>query len=160
MTESEYQALYSWVQKQCARMELSPYKVLQKLMARGATQQEAKQLIELLLAEGFLSPIRFAQAYVHDKTELEHWGRHKIAYKLRTEHRIPEPIITEALQAVNPDHELQTLIELIRHKLPHTTNPDNTTLIARCIRFALQRGFTQQQARVAIKAILNKTENQ
>lgn len=159
MTESEYQALYSWVQKQCARRELSPYVVQKKLMARGATQQEAEQLIELLLAEGFLSPIRFAQAYVHDKTKLEHWGRHKIAYKLRTEHRIPEPIITEVLQAVNPDHELQTLIELIRHKLPHTATPNDITLRARCIRFALQRGFTQQQALMAIKAVLNPIEN-
>lgn len=87
---------YADLEHFCAYRERCPIEIHQKTERLGLPPQETDALVAHLKARGFLDESRYAQAFVHDKFRLKHWGRIRIRYELR-QRGIPRTTIGEAL---------------------------------------------------------------
>ena len=85
----------------CARAEHCAAEVRRKLYAWGAPDEINDEIVETLYANTFLNDERFCRAYVHDKLEIQHWGRMKIRAGLSAlqtfDHSYPRYPIPDAL---------------------------------------------------------------
>ena len=76
------QEAYTRLSTYCARSEHSPEDIRRKLHSWGIPMEEVPAIIERLEQEGFLSPERFARAFVRDKYRFNGWGPKRIALEL------------------------------------------------------------------------------
>ena len=60
-----------------AKGECCTFDLEQKMRNWGVQSKDIQRVIESLVAERFVDNLRFATAYVRDKTRFNHWGRVK-----------------------------------------------------------------------------------
>ena len=101
--------------KFCAFRERSPNEVMTKVEAQGIPKKEASALVHELIKEGFINTQRFANAFCHDKFELNSWGKQKIRYAI-SQHKLSESSIQTALDRINPDRYRERLQKLGKAK--------------------------------------------
>lgn len=127
----------------CAKAEICPADAATRLKRWGILSADASHIITRLIDEGYISPERYARAYVRDKYRFAGWGRRKIALGLAAK-RIDRSTISEALdEAVDADEYRSRLVAVLRAKA-RTLRPE---LIAtyegkqKLYLFAASRGF-------------------
>ena len=120
----------------CARAEHCAAEVRRKLYEWGAPDEINDEIVETLYANTFLNDERFCRAYVHDKLEIQHWGRMKIHAGLSAL-QIPESIISAVLKEINQTRYLSVLRKVAQQRQPVTKD--------QLCRFLLQRGFTYDE---------------
>ena len=120
----------------CARAEHCAAEVRRKLYEWGAPDEINDEIVETLYANTFLNDERFCRAYVHDKLEIQHWGRMKIHAGLSAL-QIPESIISAVLKEINQTRYLSVLRKVAQQRQPVTKE--------QLFRFLLQRGFTYDE---------------
>ncbi|MDE7152376.1 MAG: RecX family transcriptional regulator [Candidatus Amulumruptor sp.] len=99
-----------------ARAEMCPADAAARLKRWGILSADAARIIARLTDEGYISPERYASAYVRDKYRFAGWGRRKIALGLAAK-RIDRAIIAEALdEAVDADEYRARLVAVLRAK--------------------------------------------
>lgn len=137
--EDNKQKIYSRLESQCAKREYCTSdiykKVLDKLEGDSAA---AEELVARLVANGFVSDLRYATAFAREKASLTGWGPVKIRFALSAK-RIDREVIDEALgeiDAEKADAKLERLLEAKRRSLEG--DPQGRLKL---IKFALSRGY-------------------
>ena len=108
--------LYAWAAARCARQECSRRDISTKLVGKGATAAEAREVVDRLVGEGFIDDARYARAFVADKFRFEHWGRVKISYMLLLKW-LPVNFVDESLQQIDEAQYAETLKDFLEGKL-------------------------------------------
>jgi regulatory protein len=142
-----------WAKSLCSRRECCILDLRTKLMARGATQEEANRVIVALTEQNFLNEERYVQAFVHDKSMLQRWGAAKIRYALRTK-QLSEKLIDTALAEIEPHTQIETLRHLLTAKCKSTKAASKVELRAKLLRFGLSRGFSYNEVVAALQECL------
>ena len=134
----------------CSQSEKAPQEIFEKLIKWEISYSDAEKIIDWLKKENFLSEVRYAHAFVHDKFVYEHWGRIKIAFQLRGK-GISDSLIENTLDDVISEEEyLFSLVDLLKSKMRGMSLPLVVNDRARLYRFAAQRGF---ESRFVAKAL-------
>ena len=97
-----------------AKGECCTFDLEQKMHNWGVQSADIQRVIESLVAERFVDNLRFAIAYVRDKTRFNHWGRVKTTLMLRQKH-IDKQVINEAFNEL-PESDYQSAFETERDK--------------------------------------------
>lgn len=97
-----------------AKGECCTFDLEQKMRNWGVQSKDIQRVIESLVAERFVDNLRFATAYVRDKTRFNHWGRVKTTLMLRQKH-IDKQVINEAFNEL-PESDYQCAFEAERDK--------------------------------------------
>ncbi len=97
-----------------AKGECCTFDLEQKMRNWGVQSADIQRVIESLVAERFVDNLRFATAYVRDKTRFNHWGRVKTTLMLRQKH-IDKQVINEAFNEL-PESDYQRAFEDERDK--------------------------------------------
>ena len=97
-----------------AKGECCTFDLEQKMHNWGVQSADIQRVIESLVAERFVDNLRFATAYVRDKTRFNHWGRVKTTLMLRQKH-IDKQVINEAFNEL-PESDYQRAFEAERDK--------------------------------------------
>lgn len=135
-----YKACLSKAMALCSKREYCREEIRQKLADWGAGETEIKSIMDVLLKEKFIDERRYATAFTRDKFRYNKWGKIKIAANLRMK-RIPQEIISEALDAIDYDEYVQSLKDLIVIHRKSIKAKNQWELKGKLIRFALSRGF-------------------
>ncbi len=132
--------LYAWAAARCARQECSRRDISTKLVGKGATAAEAREVVDRLVGEGFIDDARYARAFVADKFRFEHWGRVKISYMLHLK-GLPDNVVDEALQQIDEAQYAETLKDFLEGKLRTVCAATPYALRQKVARAAISRGF-------------------
>lgn len=139
----------------CARMERTASDVRRSLMRWGITEWEAQQeIIEKLIAAGFVDHRRYAASFVREKFNLSHWGEQKIRAALRFK-GIDLDLIEEAIEEnIDKDQEKdQFESDMLRRKCAiENKSKSPYELRVKLFRWAASRGFSIDQ----INTVLDK----
>jgi regulatory protein len=133
------------LQRLCSHTEKCTDDILKKLLAWDVAPDMAETIIAQLQAAGFLDERRYARAFVHDRSNLMHWGTLKIRMALRNK-KISDEIINEALQAIDKlaqGKDLAHLLSVKNKSLPLMSDVDRKM---RLLRFAVGRGYDYEMA--------------
>lgn len=132
--------LYAWAAARCARQECSRRDISTKLVGKGATAAEAREVVDRLVGEGFIDDARYARAFVADKFRFEHWGRVKISNMLHLK-GLPDNVVGEALQQIDEAQYAETLKDFLEGKLRTVRAATPYALRQKVARAAISRGF-------------------
>ena len=149
LTEQE---IYQKLSYRCSVCEYSPYDIEQKALQQGATPDVAERIVDRLTDQNFINEQRYAQSFVHDKFEFNHWGRKKIAMTL-LQKRISSTIADLALSAIDDQQYQSVLRELLTTKSRQLKEPDPYKRSQKLLAFAVSRGFEPHLAYDIIDAI-------
>ena len=123
----------------CSRSEHCVLDVLNKLYAAGLGEEESDEIVQCLVAQGYIDEQRYANAFVNDKFRFNKWGKLKIGHALRQK-KIPTSIIQVALETLDEDAYSHVLLQLIEAK-KKTVKGTAAQQKAAVMRFAVSRGF-------------------
>ena len=141
----------SRLQAQCAKREYCSQDITEKaLKALDGDREEAAEVLESLISDGYVSDMRYAGAFAREKASLTGWGPVKIRYALAARH-IPRETIGGALAGIEDDKagaRLRTILEA-RWK----TLKDDPQGKLKLIRFALGRGYEYDGIRDAVEEL-------
>lgn len=100
----------------CAAEERCESGVRDKLVAWGASADDANEIVAALRVEGYLDDVRYARAYCESKVLHQHWGRQKVLYQLRLK-RLPREAIEQGMSVVDEEQYMEILEETATRKL-------------------------------------------
>lgn len=143
----------SKLQAQCARREYCLSDIREKVRKALDSEDEASDVLDALLKDGFVSDARYASAFAREKASISGWGPVKIRYALSAK-RISREIIDSALEAVDENTADSRLRRLLDTKWKSLTSgcrtaPEDAKL--KLIRFALGRGYSYEQLQPLLK---------
>lgn len=124
----------------CTPAERCISEVNAKLMAWGIDSDARTRIIRRLVDEKFIDEKRYCRAFVNDKMRFNHWGRIKIAAKLKEKELSSEEIAT-ALADIDEDEYASILHTLLKSKSKETGKSDDYRARQKLLRFAISRGF-------------------
>lgn len=128
------------LQALCARSEQCSYEIRLKLRKWGVEQQTAQKILNQLKEQRFVDDVRYAHAYVRDKTMFARWGEKKIRMGLAAK-RIDREIIAEAMSEHSEDIVKTNLETLLRSKARNMHDADSYESRTKLLRFAAGRGY-------------------
>lgn len=137
LTEQE---LYQKLSYRCSVCEYPPYDIEQKAMQAGASPEVAHRLVERLIDQNFINEQRYAQSFVHDKFEFNHWGKNKIAMALRQK-KISGTLADQALASIDDSQYISVLKDILITKARQLKEPDPYKHRRKLMAFAVSRGF-------------------
>lgn len=135
----------------CARAEYASAEILKKLAGWGISRAQAREIVDNLVAEGFIDDHRFALAYVNQQALYAGWGGRKIAMSLRLK-GIDSDTIAEALDAIPPEQWQQSAIDAARNKARSLGAIDYEARV-KIYRHLASRGFDSSAINAALKQI-------
>jgi len=134
----------------CAYQERSQYEIRNKLYEWGLWTADVEELISELILTNFLNEERFAKAYVSGKFNINKWGKIKIKQGLRLK-KVPEKMITRALNGIDEDDYLKTIVDCAEKKLRTISEKDPFKKKHKLITHLLTRGFENNLILDALK---------
>ena len=136
-TEAE---LYSRLTRQCSTAEYAPADIKLKVIRAGLGSTAAERIVDKLIDEGYVDEQRYTRAFVHDKFELNHWGRRKIAMAL-AQKGIRGSHVQEELQNIDEERYRAVLAELLRTKNNTLSANSDQERFQKLLAFAASRGY-------------------
>ena len=124
----------------CSSREVCSSHMLTKLLSWKVSEADSARIITRLKEEKFLDDQRFANMYVRDKFRLNGWGKIKLTQMLRQK-EIPEPVIKQALEQIDPEQYYQTCERLISEKSAMLKESNLYKRKGKLFMYAAQRGF-------------------
>lgn len=124
----------------CAYQERSQQEVRSKLYDWGLWPNEVEEVISELIENNFLNEERFAKAYVSGKFNIKHWGKIKIKQGLKLK-KITDKMITAALNTIDYDDYLQTILNTAEKKLPLINEKDAYKRKYKLTTYLMSKGF-------------------
>ena len=124
----------------CSQTERCLFDVRKKMQGEDLPKEAEKRIVDRLLQEKFIDEKRFCRSFVHDKFQLNHWGRIKIAYELRARDILPA-IYYEAIEAIDEDEYITVLKNLLINKKRTVQGRSPQDVYQKLARFAAARGF-------------------
>lgn len=123
----------------CALQERCKEEVRAKMKQWGVINNLINSTIERLVGEGFIDEQRYATAFARGKFRLFDWGKTRIAVELK-KRRIPQALITNALNEID-DNEYWKTIESLIFKKTHSNNNPSREEIAKLMNYLAGKGF-------------------
>ena len=127
----------------CTAEERCIWDVIQKLKRLECSAPDINRIIEQLNQEGFLNEQRYANAYTSGKFRISKWGKIKITSGMRMK-KIPERMITIALNNIDPEIYRDCLVTLLRKKQDEIRSETPAEMRQKIVRFALQKGYESE----------------
>lgn len=137
----------------CSKAERSPGDVREKLLHWGVDKTDAESIIDRLTDENFLDEERYIRAFIHDKTEYNHWGRVKIRYALKYKQLDEGKIDRMLSESIDGKQYLETLAGILLTKSRDLPRPFTSESRAKLYNFAAQRGYETSCIRDALAMI-------
>jgi len=134
----------------CSRAERCKADVRRKLDLCELSEKEKREILDRLLEEHFIDETRYCRAFVNDKSKYSRWGTAKIRYELMKK-QIPETIINEALETIDPKTNIERLSELLAKKIKTVKGNSAYEIRMKLFRFAAGRGFSIEETEKALK---------
>ena len=135
--------MLSRLQAQCSRREYCSGDVLAKaLKALDGNAALAGEVLDSLVADGFLSDARYASAFAREKAQLDGWGPIKIRHALALKGISREVADTALLEIDEPTADGR-LERLMAAKAKLLQGDPQARL--KLIRYALSRGYEYNQ---------------
>ncbi|MBU0765244.1 MAG: recombination regulator RecX, partial [Bacteroidetes bacterium] len=120
MNKEQLKSALNSARNLCSRSEKCKSEIRQKLVEWGIPEEKTETLLVQLEKEEFIDELRYARAYANDKFRFGKWGKIKISYALRQK-RIPEPVISDAVENINAEEYSRVLKEELQKKLRTTS---------------------------------------
>ncbi|MDR1633116.1 MAG: RecX family transcriptional regulator [Dysgonamonadaceae bacterium] len=133
----------------CGRSERCISDVRKKLDAWEIAKDEQDKIIRRLQQDKFLDESRYCKAFVNDKSKYAHWGAFKIEYELKKK-QLPEDLIREALENLDPEENREQLRQLINRKRKLVKGKDEFEIRRKLICFAVGRGFALEEVKMVL----------
>ncbi len=153
-TDAQAEAWVALV-RYCAGRERSAFELQRKLDRLGLPPARRPAVLERLRAEGFHDEARYARAFATDRQRLQGWGALRIRQGLRRQ-RVPEPLIDQALAALDGTVFDETLERLLARKLATLREEEPARRRARLLRYGMGRGFSPEAVYRAVDALLKR----
>ena len=125
----------------CSRSERCVQDIRRKMTEWGLSEVEQKKAIQYLQHEKFLDENRYCRAFIHDKSQYNRWGAHKIRYELKKK-QIPDTLIREAVSEIDTDVYREQLCQLLANKRKTVKGSNEYEINQKLIRFAAGKGFS------------------
>jgi regulatory protein len=133
----------------CSRGERCMDDVRRKMDAWEMPREQQDKVIQSLQKEKFLDEARYCRAFVNDKSKFSRWGIYKIKYALKKK-RLPDVLINEALQEIDPESNREQLHLLLEQKRKSVKGKNEFEIRQKLFRFAASRGFSQEEIEKAL----------
>jgi len=142
------------VQKTCAKQEKCEFDIRTSLYKWGLNELESNEIILSLKKDNFIDDLRFAIAFVKDKSTIYRWGKHKIEFALK-QRRINDENIQLALKEINETQQEKSLEKELIKKLNSLKGQDELVIKSKLVRFGLSRGFENGKIFDMVKKVMN-----
>ena len=127
------------LETQCSKREYCTEDMRMKaLKALEGDMKGALEIVDSLVADGYVDDLRYASAFAREKAALTGWGPVKIRFALQAK-KISRGIIDEALLEIDEDKASDKLCRLIEAKRKSLEGDPQIEL--KLIKFALGRGY-------------------
>ena len=127
----------------CSASEHCASQIYEKLQAWGVLGEDANDILNRLIEEGFIDNTRFSRAYCHDKFLYSHWGKVKIVQMLRRL-RLSEDEIAEGVSTISEKDYLEALNGALRSKDRTLKDTNMYQRKGKLVRHLLSRGFEME----------------
>lgn len=124
----------------CAYQERAQQEVRDKLYDWGLHHDEVEEVITELIITNFLNEERFAFSYVSGKFNIKKWGKIKIKQGLKLK-RVPEKMIIKALNSIDYDKYLATLLAAAEKKSAVLVENDKYKRKNKLMTYLMGKGF-------------------
>ena len=124
----------------CSYQERSVHDVEKQLDKYQVNDISGKQIIEKLIAEGFLNEERFAETYTLGKLRSNNWGKIKIVQGLK-EKSLDSQIINAAIESIDKLEYQQIIKKLIQKKLKLIQDTDSFIIKNKIAQYIINKGF-------------------
>ena len=136
----------------CSRREYCRSDILKKVVsALDGDRQGAEKIVDILVDEKFIDELRYASAFVRDKSALSGWGAAKIRYMLFSR-GIPREVISEALGEVDEGKARARLEKLMENR--YRSLKDDPQCRLKMLRFGLGRGYEYDEVSSVIDMLM------
>lgn len=153
MSTGETEKVLERMRVLCSRREYCRADILKKVVpALDGDRQEAEKIVDILVNEKFIDELRYASAFVRDKSALSGWGAAKIRYMLSSK-GIPRDVISEALGEVDEGKARVRLEKLMENK--YRSLKDDPQCRLKMLRFGLGRGYEYDEVSSVIDMLMN-----
>lgn len=133
----------------CSRREYCVSDVRAKLMkALEGDERKVNAALESLIADKYVDDLRYATAYVRDKSAISGWGETKIRYMLSSK-GVAKDVISQSLQEVDQTKASNRLVKLIESK--YRILKDDPQWRLKLLRFAMGRGYSYDEVNQILK---------
>jgi len=156
---SNYRQILNRASAICSRSEKCRADITPILEKAGLSSEEIDQALEYLVKEKFIDEERYAHYFVHDKFNLNKWGKYKIAYQLKMK-KIPPEIISGSLSEILIEDYEKTLWGLLRSKANTVHCASKTELKSKLMIFAQGRGYESELAYRLANEIAGQSEGE
>ena len=137
----------------CSQAERCLFDLRKKIQSANLSGDAEKRIINKLVKEKFVDEKRFAHSFVHDKFQLNHWGRIKIVYELK-QRGIPSEIYHAAMESIDETEYLAVLHAMLINKKRSIKNHPPRDSYQKLFRFAASKGFESSCISEILKKIL------
>jgi regulatory protein len=142
----------SKIQKFCAYQERNHQEVRSKLYS-GLHHDDVENLLTAMITEGFLNEERYARAFAGGKFRMKKWGRLKIVNELESK-GISRNCIRIGLKEIADDDYLQTLRNLLEHKLSLMNESNVYVLRDKLSKYAIAKGYEPETVWQILKELV------
>lgn len=152
MKEETIQKLTDRLRNLCSRREYCSSDILKKATSYlEGDADAAEKVLQTLVAEKYVSDLRYATAYAREKAMISGWGENKIRYMLSGK-RIDKDVITQALAQIDEDKADSRLERLLENKARSLKVDPQKRL--KLLRFAMGRGYQYDDVAQVIDGLI------
>lgn len=138
----------------CARGEHCLYEMKQKMERWQIDDNTQQRVLAYLVAERYIDEQRYARFFINDKMKYNKWGKKKIEQALWMKHISPNDY-KEYLDSIEDRNYEEALLPLLVAKRKSVKGKDDYEIKMKLVRYALQRGFSYDQARRCIDILFS-----
>ena len=133
----------------CAKSEYCIEDMRKKMKRWNLDVDVQERIIKYLIAERYIDERRYAKLFIESKIKYNKWGKRKVEQALYAK-RIPEQIYSTILNDVSNEDYKDILLPLLEKKVKTIKADSDYEKNGKLIRFAMQRGFSYEEAKDCI----------
>ena len=157
-TKTPEQALAA-LMRLCARAEKSTGDARRLMRGWGVDERAQEGVLRKLVEQRFIDDVRFAEAFVREKTNLSGWGAYKIRAALARK-GIDRATAERALAEVDPAQNAERLRQQLARKMRSVKAATPYELKTKLMRYGLSLGFDFESVGDAVSAMIKNTEEE
>ncbi|MEI7626389.1 MAG: RecX family transcriptional regulator [Actinomycetota bacterium] len=131
-----------------AKRERTASQVSERLQRDGIETPIINEVVEQMLADGYIDDERFAQLFAEDRRRLDGWGSERIVARLR-EAGVSEEIIESQVGSRGHQQEVDDAVRVLEERLP--AKPSDPKERERALGILARRGYSLDVAYQAVR---------
>lgn len=146
------------LKKYCAYQDRCHKEVRDKLISMKVYRDWQDEIIVLLMDEGYLDEMRYAESFVGGKFRMKRWGKNKITQQLKFK-EVSSYCIKKAIASQIPDDEYLIAIETSLEKKNRSIRIDNDyKRKQKLIQYGMQQGYEMHLITQTVEEIITSME--